>query len=179
MRYLEFWTSVIWPTIKDDFECLLEKKPRRQEDHATGSYYGGKMYGVLADAKEVRHVTCNLCWTSPSENTSLQADISLALVENFAMGVFCVVVPRNDKMAAPVLERCVEDCEVEARDNEVKKRKSVAKAVEATRRDTMMAEKRVFNLPERVPKYFSTPIGITPATTERRKANSNDWEWIV
>ena len=90
MSFWNYWTSAVWPNIKDDFNRLLNLKPRNQEDGATGRKYGSELYERIHKQKEMRNVTCNLCWTSPSENTKLQENISLELVQNLTMDLFVV-----------------------------------------------------------------------------------------
>ena len=69
MRFLDAWANEIWPVIQTDYERLLPMRPARQEDNAIGTHYGRKVFDAIASKGEVRNVTCNLAWTSPTANT--------------------------------------------------------------------------------------------------------------
>ena len=72
---------------------MLER-PATQED-ASGTHYGRKAFESLATKREVRNVSCNLCWTNPSGNSALQQGITLELVENFAADMYLVTTARE------------------------------------------------------------------------------------
>ena len=63
------------------------------------------MYTRIASQKEIRLVSCNLCWTSPSENTKFGENISIELVQNLAMDLFVVAAAS----AATALEDPTQD----------------------------------------------------------------------
>ena len=165
MRYFDFWSNEIWPKIQEDFTELLTQRPRRQDDFATGRPYGSRMYEQVEQMKEIRQVTCNLCWTSPSSNTNLQADISLEVVQNFAMDIFIEAAPKSDESAVSAPESAVSAAE----DAEALARRKTAASAKETDRDVAMAKKRTFKVPDRVPKHFNIPIALTSVTTEATK----------
>ena len=133
---------------------MLTQRPRRQDDFATGRPYGSKMYEQIQHMKEVRHVTSNLCWTTPSTNTKLQEDISLEVVQNFAMDIFVEAAPGSAESPFYAPESAVsaeEDAEALARQN-------AAVSAKETDRDVAVAKKRTFKVPDRAPKHFNIPI---------------------
>ena len=87
MAFVDKWKADIWPVVERKFHDLLQRRPAKQ-DKATGTHYGDKVYELLTTKKEVRNVSCNLSWTDPVENTSLQGNISMATVERFALDMY-------------------------------------------------------------------------------------------
>ena len=87
MRFLDFWSTKMWPVLSAKYGELLERKPRKQDDGASGRSYK-ELYKLIGTKKKIDMVTCNLAWTDPVGNTVMQEDISLAMVENFVLDTF-------------------------------------------------------------------------------------------
>ena len=158
MRFLEYWTNEIWPRINADFDRLQGERPAKQTE-ATGGHYGHKMYELLADKKEVRNVSCNLCWTAPTANTVLQEDITLALVENFALDMFM----DNGMLAASGKTSGLSAGSADPPDA------PEAEVATKTHRDSVMEKKRVWKVPARVPRFYNIPIAIFSTQSEPTK----------
>lgn len=102
MSFTAKWASDVWPKVQEKYKQVIAQRPAKQ-DTATGTHYGEKVYGVLADKKEVRNVCCNLAFTDPAANTVLQKDISFATVERLAIDMFvdtASVIPDDEQVAA-------------------------------------------------------------------------------
>ena len=170
MRFLDYWSTDIWPNIKDDFERLSQTKPKQQTDGAIGRPYGSKMYELLESQtrKEMRNVICNLCWTSPTGSSSLQENITLELVEKFVMDQFIKAVSAgNDLPAAASQSDGDEDTDEQAKHKAAVS--AAAKAAEATQRDATVAKTRVWKVPECAPKFSNIPIALISIKTEAKK----------
>ncbi|CAK0858880.1 unnamed protein product, partial [Prorocentrum cordatum] len=139
MRYFEFWTSDIWPAIKDDYERLLLERPAKQEE-ATGTHYGKKVFECLATKGEVRNVSCNLCWTNPSANSALQQDIALELVENFAADMYLVATAHDASQSTSAGAGGIGNDATEG---------AAAIASAATVRDMALKDQRTWKVPAR------------------------------
>ena len=75
LTFKEAWTKSIWPTVRPKYEQLLTQRPAEQgleEYGAVGGHVGKKVLTKCAEKGECRNVSCNLCWTDPTENTPMQ-----------------------------------------------------------------------------------------------------------
>ena len=98
---------------------------------------------MIASKGEVRNVTCNLAWTSPTANTRLQENITLELVQSFAMDMYM----SNDVLQPSASVDKVEDAaadDVESPEPAMSARESLNK-------------KRVLHVPKLVPKFLPHP----------------------
>ena len=155
MSYFEAFAKDIWPLIEQDYERLKEEKPVTCKDKAdppTGCAYKDVFKSIQAQsdkkAKEVRHVSCNLAWVDPSKNTCLQTDISLQMVANFVQDTFLAPPPPQD------------DADTAA----------VAAKVPLVG-SSLPATEPVWNISDRVPKFYSIPIALTSADNEPEKGS--------
>ena len=103
----------------------------------------------------VRNVICNLAWTDPSENTVLQQDISLAMVENVVIDTFM----------DPTMHEPTDSDGVGGDPDECDPSTIGAN----TARDATMAKKRVWRVPERPPQFLHVPIVVTSTETQLEK----------
>ena len=145
--------------IKDDYERLMLERPATQED-ASGTHYGSKAFESLATKREVRNVSCNLCWTNPSENSALQQGITLELVENFAADMYLVTTARESSRSTS-----------SAADDSAN---GVAAGVAAiassqTVRDMALNGARSWKVPARAPRFYAIPIAIQTTAAEAEK----------
>ena len=158
MSFKSFWCETLWPAIQKQYGPLLER-PQARQGTAVGRAYGTALFEQLKTQTVVRNVTCNLAWTDPAENTPLQDDISLSMVENWVLDFF--MDPKMFVAAASAStegEACEADS-VPEDDRPVPPDGGVSAA--QTRRDAVAKKPRVWKVPERVPQYCSIPIVVT------------------
>ena len=140
--------------MEEKFKSLIKERPARQ-DTATGTHYGDKVYELLATKKEVRNVACNLAWTDPLENTSLQSNISMATVERFALDMYVDVTAAHDQAAgSAAMSAGVGDDEGDAGQR--------AKVL-------LRSSKKAWKIPSRVPRGYEIQIAIVTTATEPPK----------
>ena len=158
MSFKSFWSETLWPSIQKQYGPLLDRQQARQGT-AVGRAYASALFDQLKTQTVVRNVTCNLAWTDPAENTPLQDDISLSMVENWVLDTF--MDPKMFVAAASAStegEACEADS-VPEDDRPVPPDGGVSAA--QTRRDAVAKKPRVWKVPERVPQYCSIPIVVT------------------
>ena len=112
---------------------------------------------MIASKGEVRNVTCNLTWASPTANTRLQENITLELVQSFAMDMYM----SNDVLQPSASVDKVEDAaadDVESPEPAMSARESLNK-------------KRVFHVPKLVPKFYHIPIALVSTSAEPGKGD--------
>lgn len=153
MRFFEFWSNEMWPVLSARYTELLAERPAKQ-DEASGRLYS-KLMEEIKKKNILRQVTCNLAWTDPAENTVMQEDISLAMVENFVVDTFM-----GSRMHEAVdLDNSGQAVIVADDDHAVPERSDVAGV--STLRDSILAQKRLWRIPTIVPKFLNIPIALT------------------
>ncbi len=82
------WNEEVWPVVKDSHEKLLAQRPCRQDAGAQGVHYGEKVVERLKENAELRHVCCNIAWTSPTKHSMDDVDFTVMQVERLAKRQF-------------------------------------------------------------------------------------------
>ncbi len=149
MRFLDKWSSELWPKIQADFERLSLCRPCKQDAGAVGGHYGSRTLELIKVRKELRNVACNLAWTGPAANTPLHKDITYEVVETFAVDMYM-----DTSLPEPAVSA------------------GVAASAEAAEMDvvgSVLSKARIFKIPEIVPRFYSIPIALTSTETEPGK----------
>ena len=150
MRFLDYWSQTLWPAISAKHEVLLGERPTKQSDGAVGCHYGGKIFEALEEKKTVRNITCNLAWTDAAANTVLQEDISVAMVENFVIDTFLDNSMHQAFDESDNASSAADDVELLTDES------GLARAV--THRDVVAARKRVWRVPDVVPRLLGRSL---------------------
>ena len=155
MSYSEAFTKDIWPTIEQDYGRLKQEKPVSCKDKAdppTGCAYKDVFKSIKAQsekkAMEVRHVSCNLAWVDPSKN--MLADRYFASDGGEFRAGHLLGPPASPQ----------DDADTPA----------VAAKVPLVG-SSLPATEPVWNIPDRVPKFYSIPIALTSAENEPEKGS--------
>ena len=143
--FREEWPLTIWPIIQKDFEEVLTQRPAKQ-DKATGGHYGDKVFELLKTKGEIRNITCNLAWTSPTKNTVLQNDISYASVERFALDMFTDVTATNVVAAS-----AADGAAGAAADGESSEMRAMG---------LLAKRNKPWQIPNKVPRGYEIPIAV-------------------
>ena len=154
MSFHDNWKESIFCVVEEKFNSLIKERPAKQ-DTATGTHYGDKVYELLLTKKEVRNVACNLAWTDPLENTSLQSNISMATVERFALDMYVDTTAAHGQAAGSAA--------ASAGEGEGEGDGGGQRAAKVLLRSS----KKAWKIPPRVPRGYEIQIAIVTAATER------------
>ena len=101
-----------------------------------------------------RNITGNLTWTAPSQNTVLQKNLVLSVVENFAMDAYLHVEATAAASAAPAAASAALSEEAAAAEG--------GDPTEAGGPNLVLLkkQKRTFNIPQQVPAEYAIPIAL-------------------
>ena len=106
-----YWSSRVFPAIKDDFERLFATTPKRiagreakkekkvKKEEGETVRVQEKLTGIITEVKEKgerRNAYMNLAWTGPIDNSFLQEKISVGKVENMAADMFLRNLPNGE-----------------------------------------------------------------------------------
>ena len=154
MSFIEKWAVEFWPALEAKYSHVLAQRPAKQ-DVATGTRYGEQVCEILTKKKEVRNVSCNLAFTDPTANTTLQQAFSVETVERFAIDTFLDPTPApsdDDQVAASaaqVTASAAADTSVVGEDG-----------AGGRQAEQILRAKKQWRIPARVPRGYEIPIAI-------------------
>ena len=154
LTFKQAWTQSIWPTVRPQYEELLQQRPSKQgleEEAALGGHYGKKVLTKCAEKGQCRNISCNLAWTDPTDNTPMQENISYEAVAMWALDTYVDVTAVD-----------VEDDEPKAADDVDTVAASTNDATSTLTRGDLLLEnkKKPWLIPTIVPRGFNLPIAL-------------------
>ena len=173
MSFFEKWTTDIWPVVEKKYNALQKVRPAKQ-DTATGNHYGDKVYEFLKTKREVRNISCNLTWTSPVENTSLQSNISMATVERFALDMYVNTVVASPATAAGSAATVAGSAATAVAGSAATTGGEISgegEGVHHTVRALLQSSQKKWKIPERVPRGYEMQIAVVTTANEPTRGN--------
>ena len=142
--------------MRPKYEQLLTQRPAEQgleEYGAVGGHVGKKVLTKCAEKGECRNVSCNLCWTDPTENTPMQEAISFEAVAMWTLDTYMDVQAVDVEDPEPKAAEIVDVDAVAVSANE---------ATSTLTRAELLLEnkKKPWMIPKLVPRGYNLPIAL-------------------